>query len=92
MTEHPTSHEGRQPLAARPQERTRPRQEAPGPADDAAVAAPPHGRPHPGTGPVPAQPGPAAPPDDPEGPRTANAARGAARTARSASATRRAAD
>ncbi|TXL91131.1 SpoIIE family protein phosphatase [Streptomyces sp. IB2014 016-6] len=29
MTEHPTSHEGRQPLAARSQERTRPRQEAP---------------------------------------------------------------
>ncbi|MEU4128709.1 ATP-binding SpoIIE family protein phosphatase [Streptomyces wuyuanensis] len=28
MTEHPTSHEGRQPVAARPQERTRPRQEA----------------------------------------------------------------
>ncbi|MET8174236.1 ATP-binding SpoIIE family protein phosphatase [Streptomyces clavifer] len=26
MTEHPTSHEGRQPLAARPQERARPRQ------------------------------------------------------------------
>ncbi|WP_343239361.1 hypothetical protein, partial [Streptomyces sp. SID7909] len=33
VTEHPTSHEGRQPLAARPQERTRPRQR------DAAVAA-----------------------------------------------------
>ncbi|MFE3072642.1 SpoIIE family protein phosphatase [Streptomyces sp. NPDC059247] len=29
MTEHPTSHEGRQPLAARPQEHARPRQEAP---------------------------------------------------------------
>ncbi|MFD5894380.1 MULTISPECIES: SpoIIE family protein phosphatase [unclassified Streptomyces] len=29
MTEHPTSHEGRQPVAARSQERTRPRQEAP---------------------------------------------------------------
>ncbi|MGW3517871.1 SpoIIE family protein phosphatase [Streptomyces hydrogenans] len=28
MTEHPTSHEGRQPLADRPQEQTRPRQEA----------------------------------------------------------------
>lgn len=28
MTEHPTSHEGRQPLAARPHERTRPRQQA----------------------------------------------------------------
>ncbi|MEU8529899.1 hypothetical protein AB0C77_30605, partial [Streptomyces sp. NPDC048629] len=29
MTEHPTSHEGRQPLADRPQERTRPRPDAP---------------------------------------------------------------
>ncbi|MFF0486352.1 SpoIIE family protein phosphatase [Streptomyces sp. NPDC004435] len=28
MTEHPTSHEGRQPLADRPQEQARPRQEA----------------------------------------------------------------
>ncbi|MER7815292.1 ATP-binding SpoIIE family protein phosphatase [Streptomyces sp. NPDC096153] len=41
MTEHPTSHEGRQPVAARPQERTRPRQEAaahaPLPAAPAAV-------------------------------------------------------
>ncbi len=63
MTEHPTSHEGRQPLAARPQERTRPRQEAPGPADDAAVTAPPHGRPHPGGAPVPAQHGPVDPAD-----------------------------
>ncbi|MFG3495118.1 SpoIIE family protein phosphatase [Streptomyces sp. NPDC047928] len=36
MTEHPTSHEGRQPVAARPQERTRPRQQAP-----EAPAAPP---------------------------------------------------
>ncbi|MFH8516692.1 SpoIIE family protein phosphatase [Streptomyces gelaticus] len=35
MTEHPTSHEGRQPLAARSQERTRPRQQ------DAASAASP---------------------------------------------------
>ncbi|MFJ2651047.1 SpoIIE family protein phosphatase [Streptomyces sp. NPDC087420] len=32
MTEHPTSHEGRQPLVARPQERARPRQEAAGAA------------------------------------------------------------
>lgn len=52
MTEHPTSHEGRQPLAARPQERARPRQEAAaaglpsdvpaqpgGPADRTATAA-----------------------------------------------------
>ncbi|MFF3287912.1 SpoIIE family protein phosphatase [Streptomyces sp. NPDC003023] len=30
MTEHPTSHEGRQPLAARSQERTRPRAQAAG--------------------------------------------------------------
>ncbi|MFI1013908.1 SpoIIE family protein phosphatase [Streptomyces sp. NPDC020965] len=30
MTEQPTSHEGRQPLAARPQERTRPRAESAG--------------------------------------------------------------
>ncbi|KIF68189.1 serine/threonine protein phosphatase [Streptomyces sp. AcH 505] len=42
MTEHPTSHEGRQPLVARPQERTRPRQEAaagtvPGPAGPVAA-------------------------------------------------------
>ncbi|WP_328942784.1 serine/threonine-protein phosphatase [Streptomyces sp. NBC_00250] len=52
MTEHPTSHEGRQPLAARSQERARPRQEAAaglpsdvpaqpgGPAGPAAAAAP----------------------------------------------------
>ncbi|NUK71206.1 SpoIIE family protein phosphatase [Streptomyces lunaelactis] len=32
MTEQPTSHEGRQPLAARPQERTRPRSQAGGAA------------------------------------------------------------
>lgn len=38
MTEHPTSHEGRQPLAARPQERTRPRQR-----DAAAIPAPAKG-------------------------------------------------
>jgi serine phosphatase RsbU (regulator of sigma subunit) len=37
VTEQPTSHEGRQPLAARPQERTRPRAEATGPS---AVPAP----------------------------------------------------
>ncbi|MET9373342.1 SpoIIE family protein phosphatase [Streptomyces sp. NPDC002992] len=50
MTEHPTSHEGRQPLAARSHERTRPRQEAAeagGPAAAADV-------------PVPGQPGPSA--------------------------------
>ncbi|NUK49295.1 SpoIIE family protein phosphatase [Streptomyces lunaelactis] len=38
MTEQPTSHEGRQPLAARPQERTRPRSQAGGVA---GVPAPP---------------------------------------------------
>ncbi|MFF0437646.1 SpoIIE family protein phosphatase [Streptomyces sp. NPDC004327] len=37
MTEHPTSHEGRKAMPARPQERTRPRQE---PAAAAAVAVP----------------------------------------------------
>ncbi|MFF5726189.1 SpoIIE family protein phosphatase [[Kitasatospora] papulosa] len=54
MTEHPTSHEGRQPLAARPQERARPRQpEAPPGA--AATAAIPGPSPVPNTakGPVP---------------------------------------
>ncbi|MFC9746122.1 SpoIIE family protein phosphatase [Streptomyces niveus] len=60
MTEHPTSHEGRQPVAARSQERTRPRQEA-------SAAVPP---------PVPSVPAPATaqatasssvPPQDPVG-------------------------
>ncbi|WP_329063966.1 SpoIIE family protein phosphatase [Streptomyces sp. NBC_01429] len=41
MTEHPPSHEGRQPLAARSQERTRPRQEAvPSPASAPQPAVP----------------------------------------------------
>ncbi|MFD4031657.1 SpoIIE family protein phosphatase [Streptomyces sp. NPDC058637] len=42
MTEHPTSHEGRQPLAARPQERARPRQQeaVPGVAATAAIPGP----------------------------------------------------
>ncbi|WP_328719646.1 SpoIIE family protein phosphatase [Streptomyces sp. NBC_00247] len=42
MTEHPTSHEGHRPLAARPQERTRPRQQdaAPGTAAPAAIPGP----------------------------------------------------
>ncbi|MCZ7458289.1 ATP-binding SpoIIE family protein phosphatase [Streptomyces sp. WMMC940] len=57
MTEHPTSHEGRQPVAARPQERTRPRQEAaahaPLPAAPAAVP--------------PQPPAPPEPPQDPAG-------------------------
>ncbi|MGS2590137.1 SpoIIE family protein phosphatase [Streptomyces hebeiensis] len=47
MTEHPPSHEGRQPLVARPQERTRPRTEA-------AASAPPQP-----AAPQPAVPGPA---------------------------------
>ncbi|MFJ3581326.1 SpoIIE family protein phosphatase [Streptomyces sp. NPDC090127] len=58
MTEHPTSHEGRQPLAARPHERTRPRQqaaEAPVPAPSGAPDG--GGRPVPGQGvPRPAPP------------------------------------
>ncbi len=41
MTEQPTSHEGRQPLAARPQERTRPRAEATGASAVPAPAGPP---------------------------------------------------
>ncbi|MGW9448494.1 SpoIIE family protein phosphatase [Streptomyces sp. NPDC055632] len=52
MTEHPTSHEGRQPLAARPQERARPRQEAAGLPDVPA---------QPGGAPVPCAESPAAP-------------------------------
>lgn len=53
MTEHPTSHEGRQPLAARSQERTRPRQQDAASAVSPATAAIP--------GPA-AAPGPAAGP------------------------------
>ncbi|GGW48412.1 SpoIIE family protein phosphatase [Streptomyces xantholiticus] len=44
MTEHPTSHEGRQPLAARPQERTRPRAQAAG-ASPAPAGPPPKPQP-----------------------------------------------
>ncbi|MEU0985322.1 SpoIIE family protein phosphatase [Streptomyces sp. NPDC005953] len=40
MTEQPTSHEGRQPLAARPQERTRPRADSAGSPAVPAPAAP----------------------------------------------------
>ncbi|MET9951021.1 ATP-binding SpoIIE family protein phosphatase [Streptomyces sp. NPDC006339] len=40
MTEHPTSHEGRKAMAARPQERTRPRQETAATAAAAAVSVP----------------------------------------------------
>ncbi|GAA4773688.1 SpoIIE family protein phosphatase [Streptomyces sanyensis] len=42
MTEHPTSHDGRQPLAARSQERTRPRAEGAASPPAPAVPAPPH--------------------------------------------------
>ncbi|MFJ1899266.1 SpoIIE family protein phosphatase [Streptomyces sp. NPDC088115] len=56
MTEHPTSHEGRQPLAARPQERARPRQR-----DTAAASAIPG--PAKGPGPAAAGTSPAAGPD-----------------------------
>ncbi|QNP65069.1 SpoIIE family protein phosphatase [Streptomyces genisteinicus] len=41
MTEHPTSHEGRQPLAARSQERTRPRAQASGAASGLPAGQPP---------------------------------------------------
>lgn len=44
VTEHPTSHEGRQPLAARPQERTRPRAQAAG-ASPAPAGPPPKPQP-----------------------------------------------
>ncbi|MFJ5828423.1 SpoIIE family protein phosphatase [Streptomyces sp. NPDC093089] len=76
MTEHPTSHEGRQPLAARPQERARPRQEAAAglPSDLPAQPGGPAGRtaPAPGTD-TPAAPGRTATPGQaaPPGPTTA---------------------
>ncbi|MEV7087317.1 ATP-binding SpoIIE family protein phosphatase [Streptomyces sp. NPDC093085] len=41
MTEHPPSHEGRQPLVARQQERTRPRQESAAPGSAGSVPPPP---------------------------------------------------
>ncbi|QGV78792.1 SpoIIE family protein phosphatase [Streptomyces ficellus] len=79
MTEHPTSHEGRQPLAARPQERTRPRREtppspaappgtapAPAPGPCAGAAAAPSSAPHPGA-PSTAPSGTAAAPAGPGG-------------------------
>ncbi|MFJ7128000.1 SpoIIE family protein phosphatase [Streptomyces sp. NPDC098101] len=59
MTEHPTSHEGRQPLAARPQERARPRQEAAAGLPD--VPAQPGGAAAPGTESPAAPAAPAAP-------------------------------
>ncbi|MYX16229.1 SpoIIE family protein phosphatase [Streptomyces sp. SID8374] len=48
MTEHPTSHEGRQPLAARQQERTRPRQQDAAAAGAAAAIPSPAAAPNPG--------------------------------------------
>ncbi|MET9923829.1 SpoIIE family protein phosphatase [Streptomyces sp. NPDC006320] len=48
MTEHPTSHEGRQPLAARQQERTRPRQQDTAAAAAAAAIPSPAAAPNPG--------------------------------------------
>lgn len=54
MTEHPTSHEGRQPLAARSQERTRPRQQDAAPAASPATAAIPNPAVAPGAGAGPA--------------------------------------
>ncbi|MFH9135826.1 SpoIIE family protein phosphatase [Streptomyces sp. NPDC017524] len=50
MTEHPTSHEGRQPLAARQQERTRPRQQDAAAAAAAAGVPAPAAAPNPGPG------------------------------------------
>ncbi|MFJ5738396.1 SpoIIE family protein phosphatase [Streptomyces microflavus] len=52
MTEHPTSHEGRQPLAARQQERTRPRQQDAEAAASAAAIPAPAAAPNPGPGPA----------------------------------------
>ncbi|MFD8106143.1 SpoIIE family protein phosphatase [Streptomyces microflavus] len=52
MTEHPTSHEGRQPLAARQQERTRPRQQDAAAAAAAAAIPAPAAAPNPGPGPA----------------------------------------
>ncbi|MGW6565465.1 SpoIIE family protein phosphatase [Streptomyces sp. NPDC054975] len=83
MTEHPTSHEGRQPLAARPHERTRPRQqaaEAPVPAQSGAPDG--AGRPTPGqatsrTPPVPAGGGAATQPGAPAAAMAVNAPPGA---------------
>ncbi|GHF82173.1 SpoIIE family protein phosphatase [Streptomyces sp. NRRL_ISP-5395] len=50
MTEHPTSHEGRQPLASRQQERTRPRQQDAAAAAAAASVPAPAAAPNPGPG------------------------------------------
>ncbi|MER5883416.1 SpoIIE family protein phosphatase [Streptomyces sp. NPDC001941] len=51
MTEHPTSHEGRQPLADRSLERTRPRRETAAPSAVAPALTPPAGPAAPRSGP-----------------------------------------
>ncbi|MCX4532934.1 MULTISPECIES: SpoIIE family protein phosphatase [unclassified Streptomyces] len=74
MTEHPTSHEGRQPLAARSQERTRPRQQDAAPQAAPAAAAIPGPAPAPGSGSNPtAIPGPAGAPNPATAPSAAAA-------------------
>ncbi|MFE7326381.1 SpoIIE family protein phosphatase [Streptomyces sp. NPDC057565] len=74
MTEHPTSHEGRQPLAARSQERTRPRQQDAAPQAAPASAAIPGPAPAPGSGSNPtAIPGPAGAPNPATAPSAAAA-------------------
>lgn len=70
MTEHPTSHEGRQPLAARSQERARPRQPDTAPA--AAAIPGPAPAPGPGSNPT-AIPGPAGAPNPATAPSAAAA-------------------
>ncbi|MFE7238253.1 SpoIIE family protein phosphatase [Streptomyces sp. NPDC057582] len=74
MTEHPTSHEGRQPLAARSQERTRPRQQDAAPQAAPAAAAIPGPAPAPGSDSNPtAIPGPAGAPNPATAPSAAAA-------------------
>ncbi|GAA3481477.1 SpoIIE family protein phosphatase [Streptomyces yanii] len=74
MTEHPTSHEGRQPLAARSQERTRPRQQDAASQAASASAAIPGPAPAPGSGSNPtAIPGPAGAPNPEAAPSAAAA-------------------
>ncbi|MDX2296185.1 MULTISPECIES: ATP-binding SpoIIE family protein phosphatase [Streptomyces] len=67
MTEHPTSHEGRQPLADRPQEQTRPRQEAAPAGLPSDIPAQPSAQ-VPQAAQVPEPPGQPAPPTQPAGP------------------------
>ncbi|MFJ5706005.1 MULTISPECIES: ATP-binding SpoIIE family protein phosphatase [unclassified Streptomyces] len=67
MTEHPTSHEGRQPLADRPQEQARPRQEAAPAGLPSDIPAQPSAQ-VPQTPQVPETPGQPAPPAQPSQP------------------------